>query len=61
MFKISELKMKFIFIFLKIVFENSKNANLEKDMFNKFFTQITNYINISYIVKNLLISFTFNK
>ena len=49
MFKISELKMKFIFIFLKIVFENSKNANLEKDMFNKFFTQITNYINISYI------------
>lgn len=61
MFKITELKMKFIFVFLKIVFENSKNAKLEKDMFNLLFTQLTNNINIAYTVKNLLIGFTFNK
>ena len=38
MFKISELKMKFVFVFLKIVFEHTKNTKYEKDMFNLLFT-----------------------
>ena len=53
MFKISELKMKFIFIFLKIVFDNSKNSKYEKDMFNLLFTQLTENFNIAYNLKNL--------
>ena len=40
MFKISELKLKFIFIFLKIVFENSKNNKYEKDMSNALFREL---------------------
>ena len=55
MFKVSELKMKFIFIILKIVFENSKNTKLEKDMFNLLFTQLTYNFNIAYTLKNLSI------
>ena len=52
MFKISQLKIKFIFIFLKIVFENSKNTKLEKDMFNLLFTQLNDNLNIAYSLKN---------
>ena len=60
MFKISEIKMKFIFVFLKIVFENSKNTKLEKDMFNLLFTKLTNNINIEYNLKNLSIKSNYN-
>ena len=60
MFKISELKMKFIFVLLKIVFENSKNTKLEKDMFNLLFTKLTNNINIEYNLKNLSIKSNYN-
>ena len=56
MFKISELKMKFIFIFLKIVFENTKNTKYEKDMFNLLFTQLNNNFNIAYRLNNLSVN-----
>ena len=53
MFKISELKMKFIFIFLKFVFENSKKTKYEKDMFNLLFTQLNDNSKIASTLKNL--------
>jgi glycosyltransferase involved in cell wall biosynthesis len=56
MFKISELKMKFIFIFLKIVFEYSKNSKYEKDMFNLLFTQMNNKVNLANSIKNLSVN-----
>ena len=55
MFKISELKMKFVFVFLKIVFEYTKNTKYEKDMFNLLFTQLNNNFNINYRLNNLSI------
>ena len=56
MFKISELKMKFVFVFLKIVFEYTKNIKYEKDMFNLLFTQLNNNFNINYRLNNLSIN-----
>ena len=56
MFKISELKMKFVFVFLKIVFEYTKNTKYEKDMFNLLFTQLNNNFNINYRLNNLSIN-----
>ena len=53
MFKISELKLKFIFIFLKIVFENSKNNKYEKDMSNALFTELNRNLNIAYTLSTL--------
>ena len=53
MFKISELKMKFLFVFLKIVFEYTKNTKYEKDMFNLLFTQLSNNFNINFRLNNL--------
>ena len=56
MFKISELKMKFVFVFLKIVFEYTINTKYEKDMFNLLFTQLNNNFNINYRLNNLSIN-----
>ena len=56
MFKISELKMKFVFVFLKIVFEYTKNTKYEKDMFNILFTQLNKNFNINYRLDNLLVN-----
>ena len=56
MFKISELKMKFVFVFLKTVFEYTKNTKYEKDMFNLLFTQLNNNFNINYRLNNLSIN-----
>ena len=56
MFKISELKMKFVFVFLKIVFEYTKNTKYEKDMFNLLFTQLNNNFNINYRLNILSIN-----
>jgi len=56
MFKISELKMKFVFVFLKIVFEYTKNTKYEKDMFNLLFTQLNKNFNINYRLDNLLVN-----
>ena len=56
MYTISKLKMKFIFIFLKIVFEYTKNTKYEKDMFNLLFTQMNYQFNILNRLNNLSIN-----
>ena len=38
LFKISNLKIQFVFIYLKFTFENSKNNKYERDMCNELFT-----------------------
>jgi glycosyltransferase involved in cell wall biosynthesis len=38
LFKISNLRIQFIFIYLKFIFENSKNNKYERDMSNELFT-----------------------
>jgi len=42
LFIISEMNIKFIFIFLKLSFEYSKNTKYEKDMFNHLLTWLKN-------------------
>ena len=44
--KISKIRIKFIIIYLKIIFEYSKNTKYEKDMFNYLFTILNNNFNI---------------
>ena len=53
MFKISELRMKFVFIFIKFIFEYSKNTKYEKDMVNALFTELINHINKEKIFSSL--------
>ena len=53
--KIDKLKIKFGFIFLKILFEYSKNIKYEKDIANIFFTSLIKRFSIGYnlsILKN---------
>ena len=45
-YKISLLIIKFIFIYLKIVFEYSKNKKFQKDMANFLFTNLHSSFNI---------------
>lgn len=45
-FKISNMRMKFYFIYLKLVYENSKNIKYEKDIANSIFTIIHRKLNI---------------
>jgi hypothetical protein len=40
LFLLSELKLKFIFFYLKLIFEFSKNTKFEKDMANHLFTSL---------------------
>ena len=46
LFSKSDLRIKFAFILLKVVFENSKNTKYEKDMFNFLFTIFNKKFNI---------------
>jgi glycosyltransferase involved in cell wall biosynthesis len=46
--KTSEFRIIFIFLFLKFVFENSKNSKYEKDMANLLFTELNQNHNIGY-------------
>lgn len=46
-FKISKIRIKFIIIYLKIIFEYSKNTKYEKDMFNYLFARLNKDFNIS--------------
>ena len=55
-FKVSILKMKFYFMYLKILYEYSKNIKYEKDIANYQFTSISKKINI----ERELSSSTFN-
>lgn len=47
LFKIPELRMKFSFIYLKFIFEYSKNTKFEKDMANHLFTVLNRHFNIA--------------
>lgn len=47
LFKIPELRMKFSFIYLKFVFDYSKNTKYEKDMANHLFTILNKGFNIA--------------
>ena len=51
--QISELRIKFAFIFIKFVFEYSKNTKYEKDMFNALFTALIKNFNIVNVFQNL--------
>ncbi len=60
LFKISELKLRFIFVFLRIVFENSKNNKYERDMANALFTELNQNLNIIYRLSTLSFNSYFN-
>ena len=58
--KISELKLKFFFIYIKIVFDNTKNRKYEKDMANIIFSYLSKFIvqNLSILkYQNLIYDF----
>ena len=57
LFILSELKLKFIFFYLKFIFEFSKNTKFEKDMANHLFTSLYKKL---YITKELSSSLFFN-
>ena len=52
LYKISDLRIQFIFIYLKILFEYSKNNKFEKDMTNVLFTNVIRRFNIGQNMKN---------
>ena len=45
-FKLSQMKMKSYFLYLKLIYEYSKNIKYEKDMTNYQFALITKYMNV---------------
>lgn len=53
--KMSELRVLFIFIFLKFLFEYSKNTKYEKDMSNHLFTEFNQKYNIENKFSKLII------
>ena len=52
-YKISQLKMKFIFIYLKFVFEFSKNQKYEKDMCNFLLSYLSQKYKIIKMISEL--------
>ena len=60
-FILSELKIRFSFIFLKLIFENSKNSKYEKDMANQLLSDLNrNFINIGKLSNNIDFFFYLN-
>jgi glycosyltransferase involved in cell wall biosynthesis len=51
--KITKTRIKFIFIYLKMVFEYSKNTKYAKDMLNLLFTHLNKQFNIENNLANL--------
>jgi glycosyltransferase involved in cell wall biosynthesis len=45
-FKMTELRLKFTFVFFKLIFEYSKNTKYEKDMANLLFTNLNKNFNV---------------
>ena len=56
MYKISKIIIKAIFAYLKLVFENSKNNNFEKNMANLLLTNL----NINYKIQGMISIFNKN-
>lgn len=48
--KINQLKMQYAFIFLKVLFEYSKNNKYEKDMANIIFTSLNRRFNFAFLL-----------
>ena len=48
LFIVSKIRVKFIFIYIKFVFDFSKNTEYEKDMFNYLLNRMVKYFNILY-------------
>jgi hypothetical protein len=46
LFKMTELRLKFTFVFFKLIFEYSKNTKYEKDMANLLFTNLNKNFNV---------------
>ena len=59
LFKMSDLRMHFIFIYLKYIFENSKNTKYEKDMVNMLFTNLNRGFNVGSKLNGYQGDFTF--
>ena len=57
LFIISELKLKFTFIYMKFIFEFSKNTKYEKDMFNLRLT----HMNKNFDIQKYLSKINYNK
>ena len=53
-FKINQLRIQFIFIYLKLIFEYSKNTKFEKDMANLLFKNIFNNFKIKRFLSKLI-------
>ena len=53
-FLVSEIKLKFIFYYLKFIFEYSKNTKYEKDMVNHLFTNMNKKFNIKRQLSSLV-------
>ena len=62
LYKISDLRIQFLFIYLKILFEYSKNNKFEKDMANVLFTNVIRRFNIRKNMKsnNNIYNFVYN-
>ena len=62
LYKISDLRIQFIFIYIQILFEYSKNNKFEKDMINVLFTNVIRRFNIRQNMKtnNNIFNFNYN-
>jgi glycosyltransferase involved in cell wall biosynthesis len=54
MHKISIKRMRYLFLFLKLVFEMTKNTYFEKDMFNLLFTELNRSFNFGYWLSRII-------
>jgi len=52
-FMLSTIRIKFVFNYIKIIFDFSKNSKYEKDMFNFLFNRITKNFNIINVLSEL--------
>jgi glycosyltransferase involved in cell wall biosynthesis len=59
-FKLSYMRMKFYFIYIKLVFEKSKNTKNEKDMANYLFSRMLKKVNIEKELSTSSLSNDFN-
>ena len=62
LYKISDLRIQFLFIYLNILFEYSKNNKYEKDMANVLFTKVIRRFNLRKNMKcnNNIYNFVYN-
>ena len=59
LFKMPELRLKYTFLFFKLIFEYSKNTKYEKDMANLLFTNLNKNFNVGQKLNSWKEDFTF--